>query len=96
MRFEWDEEKRLENLRKHGLDFRDAHLVLDSVVLTERDERFAYDETRYYSIGLLNGITVVLSHTEDSMSFRVISFRRAEKYEETRYYNAIRNGLGES
>jgi uncharacterized DUF497 family protein len=24
MRFEWDEAKRRENLRKHGLDFRDA------------------------------------------------------------------------
>ena len=27
---QWDEEKRLVNLEKHGLDFADAPLVLDS------------------------------------------------------------------
>ena len=96
MGFDWDEDKRLENLRKHGLDFRDAHLVLDSTVLTELDFRFDYGEIRFYTIGLLNGTTVVISHTETSISFRVISFRRAEKYEEERYYKAIRDGLGEN
>ncbi len=29
MRFEWAEAKRLENIRKHGLDFRDAHRVFE-------------------------------------------------------------------
>lgn len=27
MDFEWDEKKRKENLRKHGLDFRDAPIL---------------------------------------------------------------------
>ena len=29
MQFTWDEAKRLENLRKHGLDFADAERVFD-------------------------------------------------------------------
>jgi uncharacterized DUF497 family protein len=30
MRYEWDERKRLANLKKHGLDFFDADVVFDS------------------------------------------------------------------
>ena len=44
MRFEWDEKKRLQNLRKHGLDFRDAESVLDQETYRDVDERFARDE----------------------------------------------------
>jgi uncharacterized protein len=39
MEFPWDENKRLSNLAKHGLDFEDAHWVFT-------DEAFAAEDTR--------------------------------------------------
>jgi len=61
MRFEWDEKKRQENLAKHGLDFRDVPAVFDLETYTEFDDRFDYGETRYYTIGYLNGVAVVVN-----------------------------------
>ena len=37
VRFEWDEVKNQINIRKHGLDFRDAVDVFDHPVLTAMD-----------------------------------------------------------
>ena len=91
MRFEWDETKRLENLNKHGLDFQDVHFVFENETYSEIDDRFSYGELRYYTIGLMNGITVVVSHTETTDMVRVISFRKAEKYEEELYFKTIRD-----
>ncbi len=91
MRFEWDEIKRLENLTKHGLDFRDAFKVFENVTYSDLDERFEYDELRYYTIGMIDGVTVVISHTETDDSIRLISFRNAEKYEEQLYFKTIRD-----
>lgn len=91
MRFEWDEVKREENLRKHGFDFRDTPSVFEDETYTEIDERFDYGETRYFTVGILNGVTVVISHTETPSVIRVISFRKAEKYEEELYYKTIRD-----
>lgn len=39
MRFEWDENKRQENLRKHGFDFADAWKIFTTPLLTEIDKR---------------------------------------------------------
>jgi len=91
MRFEWDEKKRQENLAKHGLDFRDVPAVFDLETYTEFDDRFDYGETRYYTIGYLNGVAVVVSHTEANEAIWVSSFRAANKYEEELYFKKIRD-----
>jgi uncharacterized DUF497 family protein len=41
----WDETKRLSNLKKHGLDFRDAHLVYDD------PNKCTYDASRHDNTG---------------------------------------------
>ena len=91
MRFEWDEQKRIENLKKHGFDFDDAHLIFENETVTERDDRFDYSEERFYTFGILRGLVVVLSHTETDEVVRVISLRRAEKYEEQIYFTQTRD-----
>lgn len=91
IKFEWDEQKRLENLRKHGLDFKDVQEVFENELVTDIDDRFEYDEIRYYTLGYLRGMVVVVSHTEANGLVRVISFRKAEKYEEEIYFTQIRN-----
>jgi uncharacterized protein len=89
--FDWDEDKRQLNLKKHGLDFRDAYLVFEEETYTEIDERFNYEEKRYYTIGLLKGTTVVIAHTETLDVIRIISLRRAKKHEEELYFKTVRN-----
>ena len=44
MEYQWDETKRLTNLRKHGIDFADVPAVFDGNILTVEDERLDYGE----------------------------------------------------
>src|SRR6267154_6750799 len=81
MQYEWDEEKRRANLKSHGLDFVDAPKVFSGPTFTFEDDRFAYQEQRFVSLGLLMGIPVALVHTESPVAIRLISFRRATTHE---------------
>lgn len=49
VRVTWDEAKRTENLRKHGLDFLDAESVFDGPTVTLEDDRFDYGEQRWFT-----------------------------------------------
>jgi uncharacterized DUF497 family protein len=91
MKFDWDEKKRLQNLRKHGLDFGDAAEVFKEETATIPDDRFDYGEDRFITFGLLRGIVVAVVHTEADKLVRVISFRKAVPNEERYYYESIRN-----
>lgn len=91
MKFEWDENKRRTNLQRHGIDFADADLVFESLTATTSDNRFDYGETRYLTYGLLRGEIVTVIHTETDDVIRVISFRKATKYEQEEYFKAIGN-----
>ncbi len=64
MQFEWDESKRISNLRKHGIDFLDVPPVFNSSILTSEDERFDYGEERFVTFGLLQGRVIAIVHTE--------------------------------
>jgi len=90
MEFTWNPEKRLANLKKHGLDFADAERVFSSHTLTRPDQRFAYGEARFSTIGLLVDAVVVIGHTESSDEIRVISMRKAERHEREKYFASIR------
>jgi uncharacterized DUF497 family protein len=80
-RLAWDVVKCRANLRKHGLDFRDAKLVFGGVTITFEDDRFAYAERRFVTIGLLRGGPVSIVHTESPHEIRIISFRKATRRE---------------
>ena len=86
MEFTWNPEKRLINLRKHGLDFADAEQVFSGHTLTYHDNRFAYGELRYFTVGLLDGTAVAIAHTESEDEIHIISMRKAERYERERYF----------
>jgi uncharacterized DUF497 family protein len=77
MRFEWDENKRKENIRKHGFDFADAWKVFTAPMLTDLDEREDYGEDRWIGIGMLDARIVVAVFTEreedDEEIIRMIS-----------------------
>lgn len=94
MAFIWDEAKRQTNLKKHRMDFADAEKVFEGIILTFEDDRFDYGEQRFITIGLLNGEFIVIAHAEDAGEknlTRVISMRKATKYEQQIFFRAFRN-----
>ncbi|KMW70130.1 BrnT family toxin, partial [Limnoraphis robusta] len=86
MEFEWDEAKRLANLRKHGIDFIDVLAVFDGDTVTVEDNRYNYEEQRFVTLGLLQGRVIVVVHTERENCTRIISARKATKYEQRVYF----------
>ena len=97
MGFEWDENKRAENISKHDLDFVDAWQIFDAPMLVDIDNREDYGETRYFGIGFLKNFVVAIVFTEpDEQTIRIISLRRALKYEREQLEEYIANELGET
>ena len=84
MKFAWHEEKRQHNVKKHGLDFAQAHQVFDGPTFTFEDVRFDYGEQRFVTLGLLNNVVVIV-HTETATEIRIISMRKANRYEQELY-----------
>jgi uncharacterized protein len=93
MKTEWDEAKNRENIAKHGLDFIDAAKIFESPVLERLDNRFDYGEDRWIAVGLSHGmLCVVLVYTErNSHAIRIISFRKADRYERKAYFKIFPN-----
>lgn len=83
--FTWDESKRRLNLRKHGIDFREAEEIFDAPTVTSEDSRMSYGEQRLVALGVLNGVVVSMTYTERNGGLRIISIRKALKHE-TRFY----------
>ncbi len=91
MKFEWDKNKRGENLRKHGIDFADVWRVFENEIDVVVDDRFDYSETRYFALGLLFGRVVAVSYTETDEIRRIISVRKGGKNDEEKYFRNIAN-----
>lgn len=87
----WDEEKRRANLRKHGFDFVDAEEAFAGGTYTYEDDRMAYGEQRFVTLGLLRGVAVSIVHTEEGDHIHVISMRKATKRERKIYFESIAN-----
>ncbi len=64
MRYEWDETKRRNNLRQHGIDFADVPQLFEGEVVVLEDARYEYGETRFIAFGLLFGRLVAVAYTE--------------------------------
>ena len=91
MTYEWDENKRKTNIRQHGIDFADVIRIFDGPTVEMLDDRFDYGETRFIALGLLNGVVFVVAYTERRDAVRIISARKATKYEEEKYFEEIAN-----
>lgn len=87
MLMDWDEAKRQTNLDKHRLDFLDAGLVLSSryrlILQTVRNGQVR-NQSFAYVVEVLTVLTVVWVPGEKK---RIISFRRAHRYEREAYYD---------
>jgi uncharacterized protein len=89
MEFEWDEDKRLANIKNHGIDFVDVSEVFDGDIFTVEDNRYSYGEQRFVTFGLLKGSVVAVVNTDRGEYIRIISVRKATKNEYRTYFQAI-------
>ncbi len=85
--FEWDEAKRISNLKKHGIDFVRACQIFDSYSVELEDNRYDYDEDRYIAVGETQGQILTVVYTYRGDVIRLISARQASKYERNLYYS---------
>ncbi|GAB4143774.1 MAG: BrnT family toxin [Elainellaceae cyanobacterium] len=85
MAYQWNRDKAIANLRKHGIDFADAVSVFsDDLAITIPDERF--DEERFVTIGgdaFARVLVVVYTMRDDEI--RIISARKATRQERQQY-----------
>ncbi len=97
MEFEWDENKRAENVDKHDLDFADAWQIFEAPMLVDIDDREDYGETRFFGFGFLKNFVIAIIFTEpNEETIRIISLRKALKYEREYFEEYIANQLGET
>ena len=61
------------------------------MTFTFEDDRFAYSEQRFVTLGRLAGFPVSIVHTENEYEIRIISFRKATKRESQIYFDEIQN-----
>ena len=92
MRFEWDEAKNRRNLVKHKISFETAQSVFDDPELLSLLDRMVENEERWYTLGLIDGVIVVLVvHTfrggVGQEVVRIISARKATP-RERRWYES--------
>jgi uncharacterized protein len=87
VRFEWDDEKAISNLEKHGVSFGEATEVFyDPNALEEYDTEHADEENRFFIIGLSSRRLLYVIYAERTGDvIRIISARRAGKAERENY-----------
>jgi len=71
--------------------FTDAPRVFEGPTVTYEDDRLSYEEQRFVTVGLLQGIAVSIVHTETPQRIHVISFRRATRNEEAFLFQNLQN-----
>jgi len=90
-RFDWDIDKNLANIEKHGIPFKEAATVFrdENAVLLE-DEEHSEEEERFNIIGLSGNLKLLMvchcykEHEDDSI-IRIISARKATNTESSEY-----------
>jgi uncharacterized protein len=85
--FEWDNAKAAANFRTHGVTFEQAvYAFRDPFGFEWIDERADYGEERVILLAIRGGQILSVAYTERRDCLRIISARRATKYEKEIYY----------
>ena len=82
---EWDEEKRAQNLKKHGVDFIDAASIFENPVIETADHRNGYGETRHMALGHIDDQFYTVIYTWRGKARRLISAWKAGTNAKKRY-----------
>jgi uncharacterized protein len=90
MEIEWDPNKATSNLKKHGIRFSDAEMVLSDPNALSLEDEEAEGEQRFIAIGLDHlWRLLVIVYTYRGNNIRLISARPATGPERRKYENGI-------
>lgn len=79
--FEWDPKKAETNLRKHRVPFERVERFEWQTAAIRHDDDMSYGEERMVATGFIGQAIYVLVYVERAEAIRVISLRKATKYE---------------
>lgn len=85
----FDQDKRDKTLEQRGLDFSRAAEIFSGRHFTIEDSRLSYSEPRFITVGKLNKRMVVLVWTPRGDKKRIISMRKANEREQTKYFHRL-------
>jgi uncharacterized protein len=87
MELEWDEEKNVANVQKHGLSFEEAATVFgDPLSDTFDDPDHSVEEYRFITTTTSEkGRPLIVAHTDREDSIRIISARELTRQERRNY-----------
>ena len=87
MKFAWDRRKERANLDKHGVSFTEATTVFgDPLAASIPDPDHSEGEERFVTVGYSSrNRLIVVCHTEQGDTVRIISAREATSYERKKY-----------
>jgi uncharacterized DUF497 family protein len=87
MEFEWDPQKAMKNLRKHGVAFAEAATIFgDPLAVTAPDPDHAAEEHRNITIGTSDRLRLlIVSHVDRGGRVRIISARQLTRSERKSY-----------
>ena len=89
LEFEWDEEKRITNIKERGVDFRDAALIFEGPVITKEDMRENYGEQRFRVLGKVDDEYYVVDYTWRGSTCQIISAWRVDEEGKKRYEDIL-------
>lgn len=87
MFYEFDSEKKAVNFAKHRVAMADAQYFDWESAIVREDNRKLYAEKRYEALGLIENRLHVLVFCHRGSKLRVISLRKANSREVSRYAN---------
>lgn len=87
MNFDWDDNKAVRNLRKHGISFSLAARVFIDENRIERFDARDHGEDRWITVGLVGEQEIVVIYTQQGETIRLVSARKAERHERQDYWN---------
>ncbi|MFL5266304.1 MAG: BrnT family toxin [Stellaceae bacterium] len=82
---DWDEPKRISNIKERGVDFRDAALIFEGAVLCKEDAREDYREQRFRALGRVDNECYVVAYTWRGSTCRIISAWKLDEDGRKRY-----------
>ena len=92
MKITYDPAKRAVTMKNRGLDFVEALEVFGGPTIDGADERFDYGETRVVTVGYLRGRMVIIVWTGRGEARHIISMRKANGREQTRFGKRLGEG----
>jgi len=93
--FDWDVNKNLSNIKKHGVSFKEAATVFrDNAAVIIEDTEHSEDEERFKIIGNSGNLRLLMvchCYRDEISVIRIISARKATKKEQIQYYKEEKN-----